>query len=93
MFPLPVCEVVVGVGHVDETLDEVGTLDKAEEHLWKNGELGTWVVGVEEEDEEKEEKVEEQENEVEKEEREERRSWRKKRGKMRRIEHKEWHKK
>lgn len=29
----PVCEVVVGVGHVDQTLDEVGTLDEAEEHL------------------------------------------------------------
>lgn len=29
----PVCEVVVGVGHVDEPLDEVGTLDEAEEHL------------------------------------------------------------
>lgn len=27
------CKVVVGVGHVDQTLDEVGTLDEAEEHL------------------------------------------------------------
>ena len=30
---LPVCQVVVGVGHVDESLDEVGALDQAEEHL------------------------------------------------------------
>lgn len=30
------CEVVVGVGHVDQTLDEVGTLYEAEEHLETN---------------------------------------------------------
>lgn len=30
---IPVCQVVVGVGHVDESLDHVGTLDEAEEHL------------------------------------------------------------
>lgn len=35
VFPPPVCEVVVGVGHVDEALDEVGALDEAEEHLKK----------------------------------------------------------
>lgn len=29
----PVCQVVVGVGHIDEALDEVGALDQAEEHL------------------------------------------------------------
>lgn len=29
----PVCEVVVGVGHVDQTLDEVRPLNEAEEHL------------------------------------------------------------
>lgn len=29
----PVCEIVVGVGHIDQPLDEVGTLDEAEEHL------------------------------------------------------------
>lgn len=29
----PVCEVVVGVGHIDQTLDEVGALYEAEEHL------------------------------------------------------------
>ena len=29
----PVCEVVVGVGHVDQTLDEVCPLNEAEEHL------------------------------------------------------------
>lgn len=32
----PVCEVVVGVGHVDQTLDEVGPLNEAEEHLQTN---------------------------------------------------------
>lgn len=34
-FSPPVCKVVVGVGHVDEALDEVGALDEAEEHLEK----------------------------------------------------------
>lgn len=29
------CEVVIGVGHIDEALDEVGALDEAEEHLEK----------------------------------------------------------
>ena len=27
-------QVVVGVGHIDESLDEVGALDQAQEHLW-----------------------------------------------------------
>lgn len=34
-FSPPVCKVVIGVGHVDEALDEVGALDEAEEHLGK----------------------------------------------------------
>lgn len=37
-FSPPVCKVVVGVGHVDEALDEVGALDEAEEHLEKTEE-------------------------------------------------------
>ncbi len=32
----PVCKVVVSVSHVDQTLDEVGTLHEAEEHLKTN---------------------------------------------------------
>lgn len=32
----PVCQVVVGIGHVDQTLDEIGALDQAEEHLQTN---------------------------------------------------------
>lgn len=30
---LPVCQVVIGIGHIDESLDHVGTLDETEEHL------------------------------------------------------------
>lgn len=37
-FSPPVCKVVVGVGHVDEALDEVGALDEAEEDLEKTQE-------------------------------------------------------
>lgn len=32
------CKVVVSVGHVDESLDEVGALNEAEEHLQKTQE-------------------------------------------------------
>lgn len=46
----PVCEVVIGVGHVDQTLDEVGTLYEAEEHLQTNtqisGQLNPRVLKV-----------------------------------------------
>lgn len=33
------CEVVVGIGHVDQALDEVGALDEAEEHLKTNTQI------------------------------------------------------
>ena len=33
------CEVVVGVGHVDQTLDEVGALHEAEEDLQTNRQI------------------------------------------------------
>lgn len=33
------CQVVVGVGHVYEPLDQAGPLDEAEEHLRGQGEL------------------------------------------------------
>lgn len=32
----PVSKVVISVGHVDQSLDQVGSLNKAEEHLWTN---------------------------------------------------------
>lgn len=74
-FPPPVCEVVVGVGHIDEALDEVGALDEAEEHLEKHRKIRSgwrwriWVVEeVEEKEEEDEEKEEEEDEEKEEEE-------------------------
>lgn len=72
-FSPPVCKVVIGVGHVDEALDEVGALDEAEKHLEKTHK--TDQLGKEKEEEEKvdeeEEKVdEEEEKEKEEEEKE-----------------------
>lgn len=72
-FPPPVCEVVVGVGHIDEALDEVGALDEAEEHLEKHRKIRSgwrWRIWVMEEVEEKE-KEEDEEKEKEEEEDEE----------------------
>lgn len=38
----PVGEVVVGVGHVDQALDEVGVLDQAQKHLEEGHNGWSW---------------------------------------------------